>query len=48
MIYYEAIRSGQDAEKVYEYYKENNLLPALKMSMVEEELLSKLLDKKAK
>ena len=48
VLYLEAIKMGQDAEKLLEYYKENNLLPALKMSMVEEELLSKLLDKKAK
>jgi trigger factor len=48
VIYFEAIRSGQDAEKVYEYYKENNLIPAIKMSMVEDRLLTTLLDKKAK
>jgi trigger factor len=48
VLYYEAIRSGQDAEKVYEYYKENNLIPAVKMNMVEDRLLSTLLDKKAK
>jgi trigger factor len=48
VLYFEAIRAGQDAEKIYEYYKENNLLPAVKMSMVEDRLLSTLLDKKAK
>jgi trigger factor len=48
VIYFEALRAGQDAEKILEYYKENNLLPAVKMSMVEEQLLSTLLDKKAK
>ena len=48
VLYFEAMRAGQDAEKLLEYYKENNLLPAVKMSMVEEQLLSKLLDKKAK
>ena len=48
VIYFEAIRSGQDAEKIYEYYKENNLLPAVKMSMIEDKLLNTLLDKKAK
>jgi len=48
VIYYEALRSGQDAEKVYEYYKENNLIPAVKMSMIEDRLLNILLDKKAK
>jgi trigger factor len=48
VIYFEALRANQDAEKVLEYYKENNLLPAVKMSMIEEQLLSTLLDKKAK
>jgi len=48
VLYFEAIRAGQDAEKIYEYYKENNLLPAVKMSLVEERLLTTLLDKKAK
>jgi len=48
VLYFEAIRQGQDAEKIYEYYKENNLLPAVKMSLVEERLLTTLLDKKAK
>jgi trigger factor len=48
IIYFEAIRNGEDAEKVYEYYKENNLIPAIKMSLVEDRLLTTLLDKKAK
>jgi len=48
VIYFEAIRQGQDAEKIYEYYKENNLIPAVKMSMIEDRLLTNLLDKKAK
>ena len=48
VLYFEALRAGQDAEKLIEYYKENNLLPAVKMSMVQEQLLSTLLDKKAK
>ena len=48
-IYYEAIRNGeQDIMKVVDYYKENNLLPAIKMSMVEDKLLTQLLEKKAK
>ena len=48
-IYYEAIRNGeQDIMKVVDYYKKNNLLPAIKMSMVEDKLLTQLLEKKAK
>jgi len=48
VIYFEALKAGQDAQKVLDYYKENNLLPAVKMSMVEEQLLATLLDKKTK
>jgi len=48
VIYFEAIRAGENAEKVYEYYKKNNLLPAVKMTMVEDKLFNTLLDKKAK
>jgi len=42
-IYYEAMMSGQDAQQVIEYYRENNLLPAVKMGMIEDKLFSKLL-----
>ena len=48
VLYFEAIKAGQNPDDVYKYYKENNLIPAIKMSMVEEQLLSTLLDKKAK
>jgi trigger factor len=48
VIYFEAIRAGEDAEKLYKYYQENNLLPAIKMTMIEDRLLNTLLDKKAK
>ncbi len=42
-IYYEAIMSGQDPQKVMEYYSKNNLLPAIKMGIIEDKLFSKLL-----
>ena len=42
-IYYEAMMSGQDAQQVIKYYQENNLLPAVKMGMIEDKLFSKLL-----
>ena len=47
-IYYEAMMSGQDPQQVIKYYQENNLLPAVKMGMIEDKLFSKLLglDKK--
>ncbi len=42
-IYYEAMMSGQDPQQVIKYYQENNLLPAVKMGMIEDKLFSKLL-----
>jgi len=42
-IYYEAMMSGQDPEQVIKYYTDNNLLPAVKMGMIEDKLFGKLL-----
>ncbi len=42
-IYYESMMSGQDPEQVIKYYQENNLLPAVKMGMIEDKLFGKLL-----
>jgi trigger factor len=42
-IYYEAMRSGQQAEEVIKYYQDNNLLPAVKMGMIEDKLFGKMI-----
>lgn len=42
-IYYESMMSGQDPQQVIKYYQENNLLPAVKMGMIEDKLFSKIL-----
>ena len=42
-IYYESMMSGQDAQQVLKYYEENNLLPAVKMGMIEDKLFGKML-----
>jgi trigger factor len=42
-IYYESMMSGQDPEQVIKYYTDNNLLPAVKMGMIEDKLFGKLL-----
>ena len=42
-IYYEAMMSGQDPQQVIKYYEENNLLPAVKMGMIEDKLFGKML-----
>lgn len=43
-IYYEAMMMGQDAQKTIEYYREHNMLPAIKMAMIEDRVLHFLLD----
>jgi trigger factor len=47
-IYYEAMQMGQEPQKLFELYQKQGLLPAIKMAMVEDRLLSQLLDKKLK
>jgi len=42
-IYYEAMMSGQDPQQVIEYYQKNNLLPAVKMGMIEDKLFAKII-----
>jgi len=42
-IYYEAMMSGQDPQQVIKYYQENNLLPAVKMGMIEDKLFAKII-----
>ena len=45
-IYYEAMQMGQDPQKAYEQYKEAGYIPAIQMSMVEDRVLSALLNAK--
>jgi len=45
-IYYEAMMMGQDPQQTFEYYQKQNLLPAIKMAMIEDRLLTKLLNDK--
>jgi len=47
-IYMEAMQMGQDPMKAYEHYKEAGYLPAIQMSMVEDKVLSGLLNSKIK
>ena len=47
-IYYEAMQMGQDPQKAYEQYKEAGYIPAVQMSMVEDKVLSQLLNSKMK
>ena len=45
-IYYEAVQTGRDPQKAYEEYKEAGYIPAIQMSMVEDRVLSGLLNAK--
>jgi trigger factor len=47
-IYYEAMQMGQDPQKAYEHYKNAGYIPAIQMSMVEDKVLSGLLNSKIK
>ena len=47
-IYYEAMQMGQDPQKAYEQYKDSGYIPAIQMSMVEDRVLSTLLNAKMK
>ena len=47
-IYFEAMQFGQDPKAMVEMYEKQGLMPAVKMAMVEDKLLSKLLDRKLK
>ncbi len=45
-IYFEAMQVGQDPQKMYDQYKEAGYLPAIQMSMIEDRVLTTLLNKK--
>ena len=45
MIYFEAMQQGQDPKQYFEYYEKQGVLPAIKMSVVEEKLYTKLFTK---
>jgi trigger factor len=45
-IYYEAMMSGQDGQAMIKQYEEQGYLPAIKMSMIEQKVITKLLDEK--
>jgi trigger factor len=47
-IFYEAMQSGQDPQATLDHYKKSGYLPAVQMAMVEDRVLSKLLDSAVK
>ena len=46
LLYFEALQMGQNPQNVIKQYQEAGYLPAIKMSMIEEKVISKLLDEK--
>lgn len=46
VIYYEALQTGQNPQDVLKRYQEAGYLPAIKMSMIEDKVITKLLDEK--
>jgi len=48
VVYYEALMQGQNPQDLLKYLEENNLLPVMKMNLIEEKLLNKLLEEKVK
>jgi trigger factor len=46
-IYYEAMMQGQDGQALIKQYEEAGYLPAIKMSLIEQKVITKLLDEKA-
>ena len=47
-IYYEAMQMGQDPQAAFDQYKKAGYIPAIQMSMVEDKVLSSLLNAKIK
>jgi trigger factor len=45
-MYYEAMQMGQDPKAMMDYYQSQGLMPIVKMSMLEDRVLSHLLNKK--
>jgi trigger factor len=45
-IYFEAMQMGQDPQKAYDHYKDAGYLPAIQMSMIEDKVLTSMLNKK--
>jgi trigger factor len=45
-LYYEALQMGQNPQETVEMYQKQGLLPAFKMAMIEDRLLTHLLNKK--
>ncbi|RXJ94518.1 trigger factor [Arcobacter sp. AHV-9/2010] len=48
ILYFEALQMGQNPQELIKQYQQAGYLPAIKMSIIEEKVLAKLFDEKAK
>ena len=46
IIYYEAMQTGQNPQDVLKQYQDAGYLPVIKMSLIEEKVITKLFDEK--
>ena len=44
MLYYEAMMRGQNPQDLAKFYEENNMFPAIKMTILENKVLNHILD----
>jgi trigger factor len=42
-LYYQAMMTGQDAQELLQYYKDNNLMTSAKMGLTEDKLFGQML-----
>jgi len=47
-LYYEAVQMGREPQEHYEQYQKSGYLPAVQMAMIEDRVLTKLLNEKVK
>lgn len=47
VIYYDAMQTGRNPQETLKQYQESGYLPAIKMSMIEDKVITKLLDEKS-
>lgn len=48
VLYFEAIQMGKNPQELMKHYQESGYLPAIKMSMIEDKVFTKILDEKLK
>ena len=47
ILYFEAMQMGQNPQEMIKQYEEAGYLPAIKMSMIEDKVMTKIFDEKS-